>query len=573
MKSNTKKKLILGLSLLLIVSSGAAELQGYVVESGPGEVQDMIYTWGSPDTTAYYQDAQAYPDIGLMICDSSGSVSEDYYLGLEYTTGSENQLVSYSSNGNLGLADTAVSFNGNDCKRTSIGGLTVSPSEISGTPETKIAAFPGEADILASTSSDGSNPQFIETDSSLAGSYSGNLGYSYSSNELNLDLNSITVNSDIGTQSFDPDASGRGISSSRPLIVGVCGDSAGNDCNGLVEKKTSPSFPETFTFDLDKSQVNDQNVYTRYAVANGERFASVDIGADLEVRGLSVNRDPIYYSQNQTVSFSVRNSGNVPVTSNFDVEASIQRNGEFFSTERFTISENLSPGERKNFQYDWEASEKSGRYTVNVEADTENDIAEISELTQDSTSFQLRPVTFPEVYVNGEKVPENEVEFPDPGVPYNLTLVMKNSDNETLENSNIRIKEQDGMSAFAPSQEVTEGSFSDVEKFMHFRTDENGTASVTVTPTGNVLLSERYSNTPVQESIDYSLSFSGSENGGSSFTFIVDGGLTDTYPLEVDNPGQFDGEGTSELPNLDTHVKAVMNGVYTVFAEFWGAVT
>lgn len=573
MKSNTKKNLILGLSFLLIASSGAAELQGYAVESGPSEIQNLIYTWGSSDTTAYYQDAQAYPDVGLMLCDSSGSVSEDYYVGLEYTTGGENQLVSYSSNGNLGLADTTVSFNGNDCKRTSIGGLTVSPSEISGTPATKIAAFPGDADIIVSSSSDGSNPQFVETGSTLDGSYSGNLGYSYSNNELNLNLNSITVNSDIGTQSFNPGTSGRGISSSRPLIVGVCGDSAGENCNGLVKKKTSASFPEIFTFDLDKSQVNDQNVYTRYAVANGERFASVDIGADVEVRGLSTSKDPIYYSQNQTVSFSIRNSGNVPVTSDFDVEASIERNGEVFSNERFTVSEDLSPGEQKSFQYEWEASEESGRYTVNVEADTENDIAEISELTQDSTSFQLRPVTFPEVYVNGEEVPENEVEFSDPGVPYNLTLVMKNSDNETLENSNIRIREQDGMSAFAPSQEITEGSFSDVEKIMRFRTDENGTASLTITPTGNVLLSERYDNSPVQDSIDYSLSFSGSENGGSSFTFIVDGGLTNTYPLEVDDPGKFDGEGTSDLPNLDTHVKAVMNGVYTVFAEFWGAVT
>lgn len=573
MKSNTKKNLILTLSFLLIASSGATELQGYVVESGPSEVQNLIYTWGSSDTTAYYQDAQAYPDVGLMICDSAGSVNEDYYIGLEYTTGGENQLVSYSSNGNLGLADTAVSFNGNDCKKTSIGGLTVSPSEISGKPQTKIAAFPGEADMIVSSSSDGSNPQFIDTESTLDGSYSGNLGYSYSNNELNLNLNSITVNSDIGTQSFDPGATGRGISSSRPLIIGVCGDSAGENCNGLVRKKTSPNFPETFTFDLDKSQANDQNVYTRYAVANGERFASVNIGADLEITGLSVNRDPIYYSQNQTVSFSVRNNGNVPVTSDFDVEASIERDGEVFSSERFTVSEDLSPGQQTSFQYTWDASKESGRYTVNVEADTENDIAEISELTQDSTSFQLRPVTFPEVYVNGEEVPENEIEFSDPGVPYNLTLVMKNSDNETLGNSNIRIREQDGMSAFAPSQEITEGSFSDVEKIMRFQTDGNGTASITITPTGNVLLSQRYDNTAVQNSIDYSLSFSGSENGGSDFTFIVNGGLTDTYPLEVGDPGQFDGEGTSELPNLDTYVKAVMNGVYTVFAEFWGAVT
>ncbi|WP_414838022.1 CARDB domain-containing protein [Candidatus Nanosalina sp. VS9-1] len=567
-----KRKILLAFSVFLLLSGGAAELQGYVVESGPGEVQNLIYTWGSPDTTAYYQDAQAYPDVGLMLCDTSGSVPADYYVGLEYFMDGENQLVSYSSDQNLGLADTEVSFNGNTCKRTSIGGLTVSPSEISGTPETKIAAFPAEASMIVSESSDGSNPSFVDTGSSLSGSYSGNINYDYSSNSLNVDLDSITVNSDIGTRSFDPGASGRGISSSRPLIIGACSDSNGGSCNGLVKKKTSNSFPETFSFDISASEVNDQNVYTRYALANGKSFDQVSIGADLDVTGLSASRDPVYYSQNQTVSFSVRNTGNVPVTTDFYVEAQIKSNGEVFDTRVFTVTEDISPGNQEAFQYTWEASEESGSYSIEVEADTSNSVQEISENNVETRSFQLRPVTFPEIYVNGEKVDEKEVEFPDPGVPYNLTVVMENSDNSTLENSQIAITENDGMSAFAPSQEISDGSFTDVEKTMRFQTDGNGTASLTMSPTGNILLSERYDNTAVQDSIDYSINLRGSSNG-NDLTFIVDGSLTDTYPLEVADPGRLDGEGTSELPNLDTHVKAVMNGVYTVFAEFWGAVT
>jgi hypothetical protein len=33
------------------------------------------------------------------------------------------------------------------------------------------------------------------------------------------------------------------------------------------------------------------------------------------------------------------------------------------------------------------------------------------------------------------------------------------------------------------------------------------------------------------------------------------------------------GEGTSDLPNLDSYTKIAMNGIYNIFAEFWGAVT
>ena len=570
---NKKRKLVFGSVLVLLVSGMASgALEGYVVESGPSEVNNLIYKWGSADTTAYYQDAQAYPDVGLMICETSGSLNTDYFTGLAYSTGESSELISYSRDGTLSPADQDVTFNGNDCKMTSIGGLTVSPSSISGTPETKIAGMPGEAKIMISENSDGTGKQIIDTNSELAGSYSGNLNYDYSTNRLDLTVNDITVNSDIGARSFSPGTSGRGITPERPLITGVCSDSSGDSCNGLTSVKSSASFPETFNFDKNLSEVNDQNVYTRYGIANSKLVDTLNIGADLEVRGLSTGSDPIYYSQNQTVSFSVRNTGNVPVDTGFDVSSSIERGGQVFDSQSFRVDSGLDIGESRSFNYQWKALNDSGRYSVNVEADTRNDVAEINEGNTDTDYFDLEAITYPDIYVNGEIIPENEVEFDYPGVAYNLTFVMKDSDGNILGNSRIELVENDGFSNFVPTQEVTSGSFNSMRKVSSFRTDENGTASITFIPTGNIFLSERYNDTAVQNSVDYSISMS-AKNNGDQLNFIIDNTVTSNYPLEVGNPGLYQGEGNSSLPNVDTYVKPVMNGIYTIFAEFWGAVT
>ncbi len=560
-------------SSLIFTPLAAAELEAYIVESGPEEVEEMIYTWGDPDTTPYYQDAQSYPDVGLMICRSDGDVQQDYYVGVEYSLGGESQLVSYGTDNTLEPADDPVTFDGGLCRMTSIGGLTISPSEISGTPETKIAAFPGEASALVAEQVDGSDAERVETGSVMSGGYSGSMSYDHESNSISLDVSSISVDSNIGTETFSPGTDGRGVSESRPLIVGVCGDSSGDSCNGLVEKKTDSSFPESFGFDVDEDEVNDQNVYTRYGLANSKNIDSIDIGADASVQGLSVDSSTVFYSQTQGVSFSISNSGNVPITSEFEVEASITGNGEVVDSRSFTVSDGLEPGESESFSYDWEAFDESGSYTVEVTADTDNDLAELNELSSSTRSFSLEAVAFPEVIVDGVEKSVEDTEFASAGSPYNFTLVMQDSDNNTLDNSEITITEEDGMDTLVPHQRLEEDSFTDMMKTSTFTTDENGTASITFTPTGNVLLADRYNETDIQDNIDYSLQFTGTHSG-DDLTFIVDEEPTSTYPLEVENPGSLDEkEASSDLPNLDGYVKAVMNGVYTVFTEFWGAVT
>jgi hypothetical protein len=574
---NKKTALILA-SLLVFSASGSAALQGYVVESGPSSVSDLIYTWGSAETSPHYQDAQSYPDVALMLCDTEGDVTNNYYLGLEYLMNNQNtrvnQLVSYGDS-NLALADTSVTFNGNTCKRTAIGGMTVSPSVISGTPDTKVAAHPAEAYMLVSSSVDGSNPSFVPANSELAGSYSGSTSYSYDSNEVSLSLSSIAVNSNLGVRTYSPSNSNRGINSDNPLTVGVCNDQAGQNCPSGAVKINSPSFPQTYVFDKLQSNVNDQNVYTRHGVANGKTFSTLNIGADLEVSSLSVSKDPVYYSQTQDISFTVVNTGNVPVTSNFNVEATVSdSDGNVVDTETWSVSEDLTEkGGSQSFNYDWQALEKSGDYQVRVEVDTGDNIVEISEGNNlEFLNFRLKPITLPEIYVNGGKISKTETTFPDAGVPYNFSVKMKNSDNITLSNSTVEIVQRDGMSTFAPTQTTADGNMTDSKSSISFRTDNNGTASITVIPTGNSVLKEEY-NISESEQLDYSLRMTGQQRDGTDFKFINNGQLQNYYPMSVADPGDIGGEGTSQLPNLDGYVKMTMNGVYTAFAEFWGSVT
>ena len=577
---NSKKKLALVISILFMTSMGASALQGYVIESGPSEFENMVYNWGVSDTNKYYQDGIAYgADLGLMVCDDAGGTPADKWVGLNYYMNGQNsevtQLTSYSSSGTLARADISTSFQGNNCKRTGFAPMTVSPSVIPGTPTTKIAAFPADVYVQTTNNQDGSNSQFLETNSIYDGSYSGSASYTYSSNQISTNLNSISVNSDIGTRSFSPGASGRGITNERPMIVGVCSDQDGQNCETGVDKLTSTGFPLSYTFDEPKSSVNDQVVYTRYAVANGINFERLDIGANLRASDVSVSKDPIYYSQTQEVSFTITNDGNVPVTSTFDVTATISGpNGEVRSQD-FTVSGGLSEnGGVYTNSFEWEALAESGNYNVNLQVDTNDDITETSEGDNSrGTSFELKPITLPDIYVDGEKVPKTQDTFPDPGVPYNFSVKMKNSDNVTLSNSTVLLEETDGLSSFSPTQEIDNNTVTETRNTVSFETDSNGTASLTVIPTGNVLLADKYSNLDIQDDLDYSLELSGSQQDGTEFKFINSGTLQNYYPLSVSEPGQYDGSGTSDLPNLDNYVKMSMNGVYSLFAEFWGAVT
>ena len=577
--------LISFLSCLFLPKIGLA-LTGYVVTTGPSKVDSLYYTPGpSPGTDAYYQDAMGNnPDVGLMLCDDT--LPPNYYVGLVYLMNQEVSpqwvLVSYGkSTQNLPLASITESFEGKQCKRTDIGDFTVSPSYYSDrNPVVYVAAFPARAYILYSTSPYGTSPNFVEATNELSGSYTCSLSYTYSSNTVDFTLNSIIANTGAGTLSIALDDTYRGISTERPILVGVCLNSEGSNCPTGIEKLTSPSFPRTYNFDVSKSLVNDQHTYTRYGVVNGLECGQICIGADVTVT-TSVALDPIYYSQNQTIYFTVTNLGNVPVTSPFSVKIEIRNSTHTVHEATLSYDVDLAEnGGSFSDSYVWQAIGRSGTYTVIVTVDSNNNLVECNEgNNQDSTTFELKPIILPRIFINGNET----TIFPNPGLPYNLTLHLKNSDGLNISNGTVILVEENGVSAFVPTQiwnytslpNETSRNGTLVMNSVIFRTDYYGWASLTVIPTGNLLYAPQYAYTQIQETLgNYSIYLKGESFDGEEFVFVVEGKVTRKFPLQLQNLYSYEPEAEKvELPNYENYVETFMNLIYTIFVKFWKMVS
>lgn len=572
------------LFFLVLLQAVKAELTGYVVQSGPSEVSYLYYTPGqTPGTDAYYQDAMGNnPDVGLMLCDDT--IPPSYYVGLVYLMNQDSSptwvLVSYGkSTSYLPQASVSDTYGGKQCKRTDIGDFTVSPSYyLTRTPTVYVSAFPARTYIMYSTSPTGTSPQFVSANNQLSGSYSCSLTYTYSTNTISFTLNSITAQTGSGSLSIALDDTYRGISSERPIIVGVCNNGEGTYCPTGVDILTSNSFPVVYTFDVPKSSVTDQVTYTRYGVVNGLECGSICIGADLTVSA-SVALDPIYYSQNQTISYTITNMGNVPVTNQFQVKIEIiNSTGHVIHSTIKVYDDDLSEnGGSTSDTYVWPAYAKSGTYTARVTVDSGSNIAECNEgNNQDSDTFELRPIVIPTIYINGTQT----TVFPFAGIPYNVSIHLEDSDGYNVSNSTVILKEYNGISLFCPTQiwnytlnttnaTATNGTL--VITQVVFHADYWGNAELTLIPTGNILYAPEYSYVHMNSVLgSYGIELSGYFYDGNPFVFVINGQVRYSYPLTVNDYYEYERDGSKAyFKNYENYVHIIMNTVYTVFAKFW----
>ncbi|HIQ49777.1 MAG TPA: hypothetical protein EYH56_01135 [Nanoarchaeota archaeon] len=588
MKENKKIKTVTtGIWLLfLLFFTPSLSIEAYLW-NGSSTVSSLTYTPGTaPGEDAYYQDAMGEnPDVGLMLC----GVESPYYVGVVYymknSSHSEWVLVSYEKdNTNLPLADESLNYNGKSCKRTDIGKFFISPSYYEDrTPRVYIAAFPARLYALYSSSPTGDNPKFVYLNAKFSGSYSCSLSYTYSSNTISINSLSISAT---GVGNIGLKDEYRGISEERPLLIGVCRDDSGLECEAGISRLTSPpNFPISYSFDIPQAQVNDQHTYKRYGVVNGLKCGEICIGADLTISSLSVKKNPIYYSQTQEIYITIKNSGNVPVTTDFKVKIEIKNStGYVVYSKEINIEEEISEnGNTKYLKVTWEAYARSGEYTVYVTVDSEKNITECNEgNNQKSKTFELKPITLPEIWINGKQTNT----FPYPGVPYNFSLYLKNSDNETLRNARVKLVEVNGLSLFTPTQ-IWEKVYDEhgnkiknatkVTTITEVYTDYYGWVNLTLIPTGNKLFAPEYNYTNASEILgNYSLYITGEyrKNGKwEAFKFVVNNELSDTYPLYIQNPYTYKAyEQESKFHNQESFVKVVMDWIYTIFANFWKAI-
>ena len=577
-----KLKLTTSLILVLAISTAVTAQTGYIVDENSNSVSEMIYTWMSADTTPYYQDAMGEnPDVAPAICGEE----QRRHLGLVHAMNEDIDpewiLISYESgNNHLPLADTEITVGGESCYRTGIGGYVVSPSHFSGNdPEVHIAAHPSDASLLFAEDSTGSGAELVNIETDLSGGYSGSMSYHYSTNEIEFSLDTIRPDTDVGTQTYSPTDSGRGIATNRPLLAGICRDDSGRNCPAEMSKVDDPGYFGRFNIesDIPHEDVNDQNTYTRYGVINSLEAESLDIGTDLEVHDLEVTHDPVYYSQEQNITFTVTNRGNVPMESGTSIDITVENVDRNQVVEQYNEYINrLEIGESTSFEIPFDTHQMSGIHEVEVDANPEGqDIEELNHYpSYDTTDFLLRVITQPDIYIDGEETKT----FEETGRPFNLSMRMQDSDNVSMPNATVRITEEAGVNNFIPTQSWEADAGQEIETrgttsvtHAEFKSDRDGWVSITVIPTGNRLFAEEYEHLDAEEFLgDYKIKMSGHTYYNNSFIFRENDEFLNHTDFEVENVGEYGSrppEGT-ELPNIGRHLDIAFKNIYTLFTRF-----
>ena len=574
--------LILSVLLLLTCTPVFAATAGFTVD------QSMVFTGTSVDPSTFYQDgvggAFGNPDIGIQLCDAG-----QRYVGAFYAvnvSGSfASTLVTYSSSTNA-LALTS-NDDGGGCFSVSPGFLTVSPSYLT-TPSPFVyrAALPGRLFIgygLSANPGSVSDYVWSNGDATLQGSYSVSRSFDQGTRDIAVSTPQITFTSTSGSFSKSATDGNFGVSDERRMALGICNDNYGGNCDsgGILSTAT---FPQTLASGLVPAQVNDQNTWDKYVVINGLGNIMC-IGANLQNTLSGVSPDPVYYGQTLSYTVTFRNprdtpfelnGGNVDVTTPFNVFVRIYEQANVSNvveTQTLNSVGTLSPDGTFAVPLTWPAFATSGTYVIETTIDSGGVIAECNEGDNvATTTFELLPVTLPEIYIDDV----NTTTFERPNVPYRVDVHIANSDGDILRNANVSITEENGLTLGAPVQRYnrTTGPNSSVQDAirarteLYFTTDYDGNASFTFIPTHNQLYNPEYASLGLANYAgNYSLRLTGVEDNGDPFRFVTDGVLFDYFGLNVTG---LDYNGT--YPNKAIYREGVtaqiMDFAYRVYVNF-----
>ena len=565
----------------------------HAVSGGLTVAQSLYFTGTSTDPATLYQDGiDGNPDVGIRICDVGPR-----YVGVAYALNHgawEGVLISYASSSEA-LAYTTQN-DGGGCYSTPAGYVTISPSVLT-TPSPSVlkAALPGRLYVTyAASANPGVLTDFVYAgaNATLRGDYTFSRSFDQNTRNVQVGMPTITFQTQSSVFTKQASDSAYGISTERPMVIGVCDDDHGASCASGTTL-TSASFPLSMATGLSAGQVDDQHTYTKYVVMNGIG-KPICIGANLKASITSLAPNPVYYSQELTIQLEASNprdtpyelnGGNVDVTTPFTVRVEIYNASDptqIVHTRTFTVNSGVPVDGRVTLTDFWEAYAHSGIYTVKVTVDSGNSIAECNEADNSYTAnFELKPITIPDVYVDGAYYDGlHPAYFPRPGVPYNLTLLMKNSDNDTLANATVILTQENGVSLTFPTS-VYNRTFGNtsipgtlrVEEKLIALTDEQGRLEVSVLPTWQPFLQDEYAHLNYSNlSEGYAFTLSGWQANNESFKFIINRTLTSTYPFYFNTTNMsFQKPGFKQLPHAGL-IQAVYSFLYKAYLTAWYAI-
>ncbi len=597
-----KRKMLKAIWIILLITFAPSYAIEASIKDSSFKVVNLYYTVTSPSSKPnyYYADglpSLGNPNVGIELCDAGQA-----YVGAAYAINVNGiwkyALITYKSDKEA-LSYTSDSGSQSGCYFAPVGFLTISPTHLTGpNPDVYIAAFPGRLYVAYESSANPgtlSNFVYVGSNGYLRGSYT--VGRSFSEDTCTINVSEPTITFQYYGGSFSASASDSevGISNERRMVVGICSDDHGEVCyDGIV--LSSATFPLSLATGLTGSPcVNDQMTpIDRYVVING-LGNYICIGPNLKVSITQLTPDPVYYNQTLTISYRVSNprdtpyevkGGNVKVTTNFDVHITIFNASDpsqvVYETTQ-TITEDIPTNGYVDKTVYWRAVVHSGKYKVKIEVDYGDKIGECVEGDNSAErAFEVKPVVIPEIWINGVKTNV----FKYAGRPYNFSLYLKNSDNETLRNAFVKIVEANGLNLFAPTQiwERVYDRYGNktleavrTTSMLETYTDYYGWLNITLIPTGNKLFAPEYSYANASQVLgNYSIYLTGRYklNGRwENFKFVINNELSDIYPLKVENYYTYEGyeEGKSFF-NQERYVKQVLDWIYTIFAIFWKAV-
>ena len=549
--------------------------------------QQLVFTGTSSSPSTLYQDAIGNNlDAGIELCDQgSGKFVGGFYALSVSGSGFISSLITYGSS-SLALSQASSAGSSGSCfTQSGAGFLTVSPSALS-TPNPNVdkAAFPGKLWIgYASSANPGAagieGYEFAGANAQLRGSYSASQIYDQSSGLVSVTTPTISFQTSSSAFSKSATDTIYGVAGDRKMVMGVCSDTDGASCNdgALISSNVFPISLNTGIVSPGDQVKSDRNI-----VINGLNYPFC-IGANLETGINSISPNPVYYSQTLSVTTNIvndletawgsSNGGNVDVTTDFEIDFQIRDSlGTVVHSESRIISSTLVPDGATLEVFSWPAYGLSGTYTARIEVDSDANIVECNEADNvASSTFELKAITLPDIYIDGVKTSE----FEYPNTPYNVTFEMKNSDNLTLPNASVIVVEKNGLNLLGPTQIYNQTTQSNTtvksglvsNNSIAFRTNGTGFADIVMIPTYNSLYEPQYGYTNLADYIGtYELYLSGSESDGEPFIFIESGLTTPKYELTIGNTSYAGPYAQKDVSN--TMINQVLDFIYDTFVVF-----
>lgn len=568
-----ERKIVLALCLICFSQAAfAAYINASIINSTSGAVTNLQL-----DQTqfAYVDGADLNPDATLKICaDDPSTELVGKYVSAVYKdgNGSGYWLAAKTNVGDLAQIQSG-DCDAQCCNATAL--LNFQPNT---------AYFPARAyAIISIDATPSSSDEFIyipEANGWLNGRY-GLDGYGPGNPAgVVAAYNQTTGNVGISVTQVDGYRAGSYITyypghhgSILALVIGVC-----NSVGGLLEYNcsdvavTNPGATATLNTSVTYSSYGYDNTTTnRSAVVNGIPL-SFCMGPELMISAFTANTTTPYDSDDVNLSATVTNAGNVNVSASFNVtfyKDSVSLANRIGSPQNIT---GLPRGANATVNVTWDTFNNTGNHTIIAVVDNESKIDECNELNNNATANVNVQVTyFAIVWIDGVQT----YNFTNPGVPYNVTVLVKNStwsggDWTSVPNATVKIIELNGISGFAPVQAWNEsGSIpSGLSSYATASvvTNSSGNVSFALIPTGNGTFTQ-YSGLPLQGYVqDYSIYLEIWVGGARKKIYMSGVGYGEAQPLYITNQTIPTPTSLKVVQNKE-FVEYAMNVVYDIYAK------